>query len=108
MSDQKCPQCGEEYMERDSKGTQDWVDVYRCGSEIDKNGVLTYEPDECLRNQLATQTARAIKYIKTVEENDLEWSEKLRLLNKHASSWEELAEQRADLLADFALSRKEK
>ena len=69
-----CPKCGAER----SPGRGDLL--YRCGTSPNGGGSFT-EGYVCLRNQLAHQTARAIKYMKAVEQHDLDWSEKLRVVN---------------------------
>ena len=82
MSNSACPKCGAErsnqYIFPDGSGHIDWECGVRSHFGIDGVGQGD-DGDEldCLRNQLATQTSRAIKYMKSVEQHDLEWSEKL-------------------------------
>ena len=88
-----CPRCGVENETISSCGV---YATYGCGTTTNASGI--YDSDVCLRNQLsaqaeelATQTARAVKYMRAVEQHDLEWSEMVGGLKA------ELATERARL-----------
>jgi hypothetical protein len=62
-----CPNCGADKM----INGRFWV----CGSLVMGVSGNFSESHQCLRNRLATQTARAIRFMRQVETDGLHWTE---------------------------------
>ena len=56
MSDSNCPECGAGFEGTEDENTNHPYDIYNCGTEIEKDGLI-WECKTCLRRQLAAQTA---------------------------------------------------
>jgi hypothetical protein len=69
MTDQTCPKCGADAKEKHMEWTRFECGTANVGRRIVEDGY------DCYENQLATQTARAIRLMRMVEDNDLHWSE---------------------------------
>ena len=96
-----CPECGDKYIGAYHEVSDEYSPnlsgkQYVCATIVWENGVVE-ESHECLRSQLATQTARAIKYMRAVEQHDLEWSEKIVTLKAQLAG----AKAKAEILEGF-------